>query len=540
LAGSTSRRACRRAHSLVAKALVVASAMSAVVAAAGAAPVASPVPPKWLTARNLSEAGADAVIPDVAVDRQGNLVAVWAQTKGSIWTVQAIERPAGSSWSSPQALSLPADQVAVPQVAIAGSNIVAVWERSDGMNLIAQAADLDPRAGTWAVPTSLSVSGRDADSPRVAVDARGDAVAVWASVSLSGWTIEAAYRPAGGTWESAVDLEPPQPGAAAPDVVLDPAGHAVVVWASTSGVGWRVDAAYRGAGGAWSKAIALSGLDPSGSVAPQLGLEGSGDVTAVWSRPTGTSTAVESATRDAVRGTWSAPRQISPVRPDALAPSIAVNNRGDEAIVWLGSDQSGLAVMAAVRKPGQDWGPPAVLVGAVSGLLEPQIALDARGDALAVWSRWIGGNARVQAASLAAGSTSWSQARTLSTPGSDALTPQVTLDADGDGAVVWARYDGQTFVVQGIGYDLSGPALDKLTVPASGVVGKRLTFAVFPKDMWAAVRTIRWSFGDGSVARGRLTGHVYLRPGRYAAQVTAADSFGHVRSVRRWVRISAG
>jgi hypothetical protein len=523
---------------LLVKALVVACAMTAVVAAAGAAPVTSPTAPRWLTARDLSEAGADAVIPDVAVDPRGNLVVVWVQAKASVWTVQAVDRPVGGKWSAPQALSTPADHIASPQVATAGSNTVAVWDRYDGKNLIAQAADRDATTGTWAAATSLSSPGRDADSPKVAVDARGDAVAVWASVGLSGWTVQSAYRPAGGTWGKAVPLEPQRQGTAAPDVVLDSSGRAVAVWASTAGAGWRVNGASRGADGVWSDAMALSGPDLSGSVAPQLGLDGSGNVTAVWSRSIGTSTVIESATRDAGRGAWSAPRQISPIGPDALAPLIAVNKRGDAVLVWTSSDPSGLGVKAAYRKRGKDWGPPSVL--AVFGPFTPQVGLDSRGDAVAVWSHSTSGGSRVQAASLLAGSTSWSQAHDLSKQGSDALTPQVSLDTDGDGAVVWTRYNGQTFVVQGVGYDGSGPTLDKLAVPASGVVGKWLIFAVAPKDVWAAVRTIRWSFGDGSVAQGRLAGHVYARPGRYAAQVTAIDSFGHVRSVRRWVRISAG
>ena len=77
------------------------------------------------------------------------------------------------------------------------------------------------------------------------------------------------------------------------------------------------------------------------------------------------------------------------------------------------------------------------------------------------------------------------------------MTPQVALDPDGDGAVVWARYDGRSFVIQGAGYDGAGPVLDKLSVPATGVVGKRLTFSVAPRDVWSAVGSIHWIFGDG-------------------------------------------
>jgi hypothetical protein len=188
-----------------------------------------------------------------------------------------------------------------------------------------------------------------------------------------------------------------------------------------------------------------------------------------------------------------------------------------------------------MRQPGKGWGLPAVLTSAVSAPL-PNIAMDERGDALAVWSHSTG---EVQASARQAGTRAWSAPRSLSRPGADALTPQVALDANGDGAVTWARYDGASFVVQGIGYDSGGPQLDGLAVPASGVVGKKLTFAVTPRDVWTTVRTIRWSFGDGGAAKGRLTGHTYMRPGRYAAEVTATDAFGHASSARRWIRISA-
>ncbi len=537
--GPLSSRACRRASVLVVQALVTGCTLTAVVAAAGAAPAAAPAPPKWLTPRDLSEVGADAVIPDLAVDPPGNVVVVWAQAKQSSWTVQAVARPAGGTWSAPHALSVPADHVASPQVVVSGSNVLAVWERYDGRNLIAQVADRNPKTGAWNPATSLSLPGRDAQAPRIAVDERGDAMAVWASVSASGWTIQSAFRPAGGSWQPTVAVEPPEAGTAAPDVVLDRFGHAVVVWASTAGSGWRVNAAYRGSNGAWSKTFALSGPDPSGSLAPQLALESTGDVIAVWSRSIGTSTVVEQATRAAAGGAWSAATQISPSGPDALAPEIAVNQRGDAAVVWTSSDPSGLGVVALLRRASRAWGPPAMLVSDVSGPLAPQIALDPKGDALAVWSHSTSGYSRVQAAGLSAGSRSWSSPRALSRPGADALIPQVALDAVGDGAVAWARYNGQSFVIQGVGYDGSGPELDKLAVPASGVVGKRLTFAVTAKDVWSAVRSITWSFGDGTAGSGRLTGHTYTRAGRFTVQVTATDSVGHVTSVRRSVSVRA-
>ena len=38
--------------------------------------------------------------------------------------------------------------------------------------------------------------------------------------------------------------------------------------------------------------------------------------------------------------------------------------------------------------------------------------------------------------------------------------------------------------------------LSKLSIPVTGVVGKRLALKVAPKDNWTTVRTVRWSYGD--------------------------------------------
>jgi hypothetical protein len=515
------------------------AAAAAVLAAAMASAFATPAPPRWLSPKGLSEPGADAVIPDVAFDPKGYALVVWAQAKDSSWTIGTVERPPGGPWGRAQALSQSASHVASPQIAVAGESVVAVWDRYDGKNLIVQAATRDAKTHAWSAPTSLSPAGRDAQAPAIAVNARGDAVAVWASVSLSGWTVLGAYRPAGGAWQAAVPLQGPQAGTAWPDVVIDSTGRAVAVWAATAGAGWRVQASVRGADGTWSRSNAVSGPDAAGSIAPQLALEGSNDVLAVWSRSTADGTTIEASTLRAATGAWGAAAPLLAVPHDALAPSVAVDKRGDGVIVWTSSDETGLSVMASYRRAGKSWGAATALSGTASGALSPHVALDGRGNALAVWTQTVGGFSRVHAAALAP-TGGWSAARVLSKARGDALTPRVALDSGGDGAVVWARYDGKSFVIQGDGYDRSGPALTRLSMPATGTVGRKLTFAVTPTDVWTTVSAIRWSFGDGTAGSGRATRHVYTRPGRYTVRVTVSDAFGHVTSVRRFVHIAAG
>src|SRR5207248_4424557 len=115
----------------------------------------------------------------------------------------------------------------------------------------------------------------------------------------------------------------------------------------------------------------------------------------VWSRSVGTAMVIEAATRSASTGAWTPPTRVVPTGADALAPSIAVDKRGDGVIVWTSSDKSGLALLASYRRPGKAWGAPVVLSAPAPGPLAPQVALDSRGDALVVWTRPIGGFSRV-------------------------------------------------------------------------------------------------------------------------------------------------
>jgi hypothetical protein len=345
---------------------------------------------------------------------------------------------------------------------------------------------------------------------------------------------------AGGPWENTPLLDSPEQGTAAPEVVMDNVGNATALWAATGGAtGWTVRASHRTPTGVWSMPVVLSGPDASESLEPQVGLEGDRDATAVWSRSIGSVTELELVTRSAVTGKWSPVQVLFPGPSRAVAPQIAINPKGDAVMVWTALGPDGFTVEASVRRPRRTWSKPVSMVTPGSAALSPQVAIDARGAALAVWARDLDGSSRVQAASLPATGTKWSQVKTLSQAGVDALTPQTALDADGDGALAWARFDSQTFVIQGAGYDATGPSLTGLTLPAAGTVGKRLVFSVAPKDVWSAVKSVRWTFGDGSFTGSKLTSHVYAQTGRFTVQVTATDSAGHVRTVKRVVTITA-
>jgi len=112
-------------------------------------------------------------------------------------------------------------------------------------------------------------------------------------------------------------------------------------------------------------------------------------------------------------------------------------------------------------------------------------------------------------------------------------TPAVAVDADGDAIAVWRvmrsplpRFSHSGYVESAV-YDATPPELRVPQIPAAGKVGAKLRFSVTAADAWSGIASIRWSFGDGSKSSGRAVAHAYRRPGRYRVTVTATDEAGN-------------
>ncbi|MFM9077615.1 MAG: InlB B-repeat-containing protein, partial [Solirubrobacterales bacterium] len=144
--------------------------------------------------QNLSEAGQSAVSPQVAIAPDGATTVVWSRDNGTTnFIIQAATRPAGSgTFGAPQDLSGAGPDADSPQVAIApdGATTV-VWERFDGTNFIIQAATRPAGSGTFGAPQNLSVAGRDAVNPQVAIAPNGATTVVWSRTNGTNNIIQA-------------------------------------------------------------------------------------------------------------------------------------------------------------------------------------------------------------------------------------------------------------------------------------------------------------------------------------------------------------
>ena len=494
-----------------------------------ALPQSAAAAPTWLAPKSLSATGSGSDL-SIALDAAGDAFTVWARSG----TAQAAERPAGGSWSAAQGISGSCVDASGVQLAVnAAGRAVAVWECPKVGNTIVQAAMRSAR-GSWSAPHDLSAPGHDAHAPQVALDRAGDAVVVWARSNGTDVVVQAALQRANGGWLAPQDISGPGVDVDRPDVALDAHGNGVAVWQSSDGSSSVIRAATRSAAGSWSTPQALS----SGgySERPHVGVDSAGEAVAVWSA-NGAHVRVRAAVRRAGGG-WGQPETLSGPAADALQPQLAVSPRGSAVAAWASFDGRTYVIQSSSRTRGGAWSAVQDISPRSPDLGAPKIALDSAGDALAVWRGLRSARERIQAARRPARGA-WSTPAVISRGPADADLPDVALDAAGNGAGIWQSGNGVTWAMQAAGLDAAGPVLARLRISGKRIPRNRLSFSVSSFDVWSALRGHpRWSFGDGTSASGRRATHVYARAGSYTVRISQADVLGNATTVARRIVIA--
>jgi hypothetical protein len=165
---------------------------------------------------------------------------------------------------------------------------------------------------------------------------------------------------------------------------------------------------------------------------------------------------------------------------------VAINDAWEAVVVWSGPNLTGQATIASVRGPGGTFGP----------------------------------------------------AEPISPTSVKSFHPVVAMDAQGDAVAVWTRDDGSDDVAEYAGYDADSPALRDVAVPPVGTVGQQLAMSARPEDAWA-VGPPTFEFGDGASATGGSVSHSYSRPGSYSVGISAMDAGGARTAESRTILIKA-
>lgn len=277
--------------------------------------------------------------PWIAVDWEGNATAVWK--KGEV--IQSAFRPFLGSWEAP--LPISSGESFVPQAAMdARGDTTVVWMHFNGSRYVVEAT-YRPEGGEWESPTLVSAPGEWAGNPHVALDASGDSLVAWRGEDEGKEYVRAAYRPVGGSWGQPANVSPEgEPVQAVRDAV-DPDGNAIVAWAGIPKGGGHeiVHAAYKSAGGAWETPTELS-ADGGNSFPSDVVFDTSGNASLIWQRWDGSSNVIQAAYRPAGEG-WESAVDLSEEGKQGMdavvildAPGDATAADGHATAVWVSAE----------------------------------------------------------------------------------------------------------------------------------------------------------------------------------------------------------
>jgi len=401
-------------------------------------------PPEVLSSSSLSVAD-----PQIAMDANGNAVAVWMEDN----VVKARSKNVDMGWGAETVLSGP--MASSPRVVSdLSGNAIAVW--IDGGKLTAASKPLN---GSWSAPEALSKTG--ASSPDLAVNGSGDAIAVWARNG----DVQTSTKQFGGNWQSAATIQ--AQNALLPRIGMGGSGsnkRSVVVWQAGSGSSRAVYASTKVASGAWSSPQAISDLETNAGFG-DVAVDQFGNVTAVWYQyevANGNySNVVVRAAKRPLSGAWSrsVPLSAPGIRnPAALTLRIAHDGAGNAVALWNTSfDDSTISIQSAVRLVQMEWSAPVDLVRDNLYSYDFDVSATAFGDALAAYMFYNGSALLIQSAdSNVTGymKNLWSVPLNLSF-GLQNGFPRIAAAATGSmihAAAVWIATDGmQQSVVSSVG-----------------------------------------------------------------------------------------
>jgi hypothetical protein len=386
----------------------------------------------------------------MAVDPNGNIMAVWVQLDENAVAphIYANRYVVGSGWGTPTLLETSDLPAASPQVAFdPNGNAIAVWRQAwktvNGERYGIYANRYVAGTG-WGTAIAVYADTRrdyvSTNDPYIAMDSNGSAMVVW---SLYDWSwnhmsVMASRYAVGAGWGAVTEMPTGSESAYGPQVVSDPAGNAIVVWSQNIDSGSRIFANRYAAGTGWGTPQAIGDGPVGWRLALQIAIDPNGNAMTLWGAP-GTGMI---ATRYVVGQGWGTGVAISDNDSSNTAYDegtyLAFDKNGNAIAVW---NQTGGKFYANRYVAGSGWGTTTILYPSDQNY-SAKVAFDSNGNAVIVWAQYSRNSRNIWATRYVVGqgwgTPSW-DASIVNVTKDNAGDPQIVIDKNGTATVAWSQ-----------------------------------------------------------------------------------------------------
>jgi hypothetical protein len=413
----------------------------------------------WKVAEAIDVGAPSIQRPEIAIDLDGNVIAVWLRGDGAGDLDVYANRfsAAAGTWGVPELLEA-GDGLAL-NVSLAmdpSGNVIAIWHQHDvatpEVNTWVNRYDASSESWDGAATDISDASGVSANVG-IAMAPDGSAVAVWEETDVMGdlHVIVSRYSASSGVWSGSTPLDDGVGPAIDPVVVMDDAGNAIVVWEQESVFGSGVfdikASHYSATSDSWGLALAIES-DAGDSFAPKIDISAAGDAVIAWEQEAVVGSFIydiRASVYSAAGAIWSAPAIIDNGVDDATGSRAVIDAAGNVTVAWQQDDGTGIAYdIFANRRPAASgsWGMAVQLDNLPGDSNFPRLAAGVDGDSIVVWQQIdAAGAIELFARTFLAVNDAWGPEVSLPTDPGDALVPSLVADANGNGVVVWAHND---------------------------------------------------------------------------------------------------
>jgi hypothetical protein len=233
-----------------------------------------------------------------------------------------------------------------------------------------------------------------------------------------------------------------------PQIAVNGNGDATAVWYNATY--HAIQASSKPFGSTWEAELTISQLPiiPHTHEDVDVVMDSQGNATAIWTAY-GESRYIIQASTKPFGGPWQAEAETLSVDPayDIPAPDIAVDERGNATAVWIGVVGSDLIVQAAIKPFGASWQAPVNISQTGVQAYFASIAADRNGNVIVVWTGAQGGTPIIQSSTKLFGEA-WQEPETFAQITPVSAPPQIGIDLNGNAFVAWEASDGTNGFIQ--------------------------------------------------------------------------------------------